>query len=138
MPKLKLRYEQTHVSEDIMEERLELCRWYLALTRTMQELTFPQQSRGFGSNLELMLVLMGVFIGDAEGRHVTATKIAHHCGLSRPAVYRRLAELIKLGKVVRDEHSYFVAPGAAPLDPEGHLPAVLRKFPPLSRPKRTV
>lgn len=137
MPKLKLRYEQSHVPDETLEERLELCRWYLALTRTIQDLTFPQRRVGFGSNLELMLVLMGVFIGDAEGRPTTATKIANHCGLSRATVYRRLDQLIKLGKVTREKRSYFVAPGAAPSDPGNLLPTILDKFPAARRPKRT-
>jgi len=135
---LKLRHDQSHVPDETLQQRLELCRWYLALTRTIHELTFPQDEGGFGSNLELMLVLMGVFIGDAEGRPTTATKIAVHCGLSRQTVYRRLEELIALGKVTRERRSYFVAPGAAPLDPQNLLPAILDKFPVSKRPNRTL
>lgn|GEM_PF-3743786 len=135
---MKLRHDQSHVPDETLQQRLELCRWYLALTRTIHELTFPQDEGGFGSNLELMLVLMGVFIGDAEGRPTTATKIAVHCGLSRQTVYRRLEELIALGKVTRERRSYFVAPGAAPLDPQNLLPAILDKFPVSKRPNRTL
>jgi hypothetical protein len=120
-----------------MQERLELSRWYLALTRTMHELSFPGEPGGFGSNLEMMLVFMGVFIGDAEERPTTATKIANHCGLSRTTVYRRLEQLIARKKVVRDGRCYFIAPGAAPIDAEDLLPKVLDKFPATRRPIRT-
>lgn len=137
MPKMKLRYPQTQVPIETMEWRLELGRWYLALTRTMHELSFPEERSGFGSNLELLLVYIGVFIGDAEGRPTTATKIANHCGLSRSTVYRRLDELIGKNKVVREGRSYFIAPGAAPTDAEGLLSKVLEKVPATKRPIRT-
>jgi len=137
MPRMKLRHTQTHVPIETMEERLDLARWYLALTRTMHELSFPEERGGFGSNLEMMLVFIGVFIGDAEGKPTTPTKIANHCGLSRSTVYRRLEQLRELKKVVKEGRSYFIAPGAAPLDPEGALPKVLEKFPATKRPIRT-
>lgn len=137
MPKIKLRHTQTHVPVETIEERLELCRWYLSLTRTMHELSFPEEKGGFGSNLEMMLVFIGVFIGDAEGKPTTPTKIANHCGLSRSTVYRRLGQLCDLNKVVREGKSYFIAPGAAPLDAENLLPKVLEKFPATRRPIRT-
>jgi hypothetical protein len=103
----------------------------------MHELSFPEDRAGFGSNLELLLVFIGVFIGDAEGRPTSATKIANHCGLSRSTVYRRLEELIAKKKVVREGRSYFIAPGAAPIDAENLLPRVLEKFPATVRPIRT-
>jgi hypothetical protein len=137
MPKMKLRHAQTHVPVETMEERLELGRWYLLLTRTMHELSFPEDRAGWGSNLELLLVFIGVFIGDAEGRPTTATKIANYCGLSRSTVYRQLNDLIAKKKVVREGRGYFIAPGAAPVDAEGLLPKVLEKFPATKRPIRT-
>lgn len=137
MPKLKLRHDQAPVARETLEERLDLCRWYLALTRTMYELTFPGGGASFGSNMELMLVIIGVFVGDAEGMPTTATKIAGHCGLSRATVYRRLDELMTMGKVTREGRNYFIAPGAAPLDGQNLLPKVLDKFPAIRRPKRT-
>lgn len=137
MPKLKLRHDQSPVTDETLQERLDLCRWYLALTRTVHELAFPRAKGGFGSNTELLLVFMGVFIGDAEGRPTTATKIANHCGLSRATVYRRLEQLMTLKKVTREGRSYFVAPGAAPIDTQNTLPAILDKFPAAKRPNRT-
>jgi hypothetical protein len=137
MPKLKLRHPQVHVGADVMQQRLDLCRWYLALTQTMYEMTFPDHRGGFGSNMELMLVLIGVFIGDAEGRPTTATKIAGHCGLSRATVYRRLDQLITMRKITREGRNYFIAPGVAPADEQGLLSRVLEKFPSNARPNRT-
>jgi hypothetical protein len=137
MAKMKLRYPQTHVPTDIMEWRFELGRWYLALTRTMNELSFPEDRAGFGSNLELLLVYIGVFVGDAEGRPTSATSISHHCGLTRPTVYRRLEELIARKRVVREGRNYFIAPGAAPIDGNNLLLKVLDKCPATKRPIRT-
>lgn len=136
--KLKLRHAQTHVATDVIQERLDLCRWYLSLTRTMHELTFPLDKAGFGSSMELMLVFIGVFIGDAEGRPTTATKIAVHCGMARASVYRRLKQLMAMGKVTRERRNYYIAPGAAPIDERGLLPTVLDKFPANRRSKRTL
>lgn len=126
---LKLHYPQRHVGADTIKQRLELSRWYVALTRIMCDLTFPDDPSGFGSNVELLLVLMGVFIGDAEGRPTTATKISSYCGIPRATVYRRLDRLIQLKKVARDGQSYHLAPGASVIDRNGQLPKILRKFP---------
>jgi hypothetical protein len=137
MPKqIKMRHEQAHLAIETLEDRLELCKWYLVLTRTLHELTFPNLG-SFGSNVELMLVMMGVFIGDAEGRPTTATKIANHCGMSRQAVYRRLEQLTDMKKVIREGKNYYIAPGVAPLDVDNRLPQVLEKFPATKRPIRT-
>jgi AraC-like DNA-binding protein len=134
--RMKMRHAQPQVPIDTMVFRLELSRWYMSLTRSIHELCFPEDTAGFGANLELMLVWIGVFIGDAEGRPTTATKIATHCGMSRQTVYRRLEQLINMGKVVREGRCYFVAPGAAPAE-NGHLPKVLEKLPAAVRPIRT-
>jgi hypothetical protein len=137
MPKMKLRHAQTHIPIETMEWRLDLGKWYLALTRALYEISFPEDRSGFGSNLELLLVYIGVFIGDAEGRPTTATKIANYCGLSRSTVYRRLEELIEKKKVVREGRGYFIAPGAAPIDADSILAKVLDKVPTTRRPIRT-
>lgn len=137
MAKLNLRHDQYPVPVDTIQERLDLCRWYLALTRTMHDLTFPKKRGGYGSDMELMLVLMCIFIGDAEGRPTSATKISNHCGLSRTTVYRCPEKLIALKKVARDGRNYFLAPGAAAIDAKNALPAILAKFPATRRPNRT-
>lgn len=123
MPQLK--FQQSHVTSAQLQERLEVARMYVALTREMLEIAFPGNSR---ADLETLLVLICVFIGDAEGRSTTATKVASHSGLSRTAVYRRLDLLQKLKKIVRTGDTYHIAAGALSADANGRLARIFRKF----------
>jgi hypothetical protein len=121
----ELKFPQTHIPPTQLREKLEVARMYVALTREMLDMAFPASER---TDLEALLVLVCVFIGDAEGRSTTATKLASHSGLSRPAVYRRLARLKKLKKVVRVGDTYHLAPGAVVSDEKGRIAKILRKF----------
>lgn len=125
---LKLRHPQTHVPLERMRERLKLAQIYVLLTRMFSEMAFPQRAKNYGSDLEMLLVLVCVFIGDSEGRPTTVTKIASHAGMPRATVYRRLEQLCKLKKIVRLKRSYFIAPGAASPDDHGRLTKILESF----------
>lgn len=128
MSQLKLRYPQPQVPPGRLREKLNLSRMYVSLTRELYEMAFPKRSRGFGSDVETLLVLLCVFIGEADGRPTTPTKLALHSGLSRPTVYRRLDQLMQLKKVVRIGHSYHIAEGAAAFDKNGRLAKILDNF----------
>ena len=121
----ELKFPQTHVSPALLREKLDVARMYVALTRELLEMAFPAHDRG---DVETLLVLICVFIGDAEGRSTTATKISSHSGLSRTAVYRRLELLQKLKKIVRVGGTYHLAPGSIAPDPNGRIAKIIRKF----------
>jgi hypothetical protein len=125
---LKLRFEQTHVPAERLRERLRLARLYILLTRTFHEMAFPHTAKSYGSNIEALLVLVCVFIGDAEGRPTTVTKIASHAGLPRATVYRRLEQLCAIKKITRVGRSYYLASGAAHPDDHGRLSKILEGF----------
>lgn len=97
---------------------------YVGLTRASYEIAFPTR-KTFGADLETMLVLMGVFLGDAEGRPTSVTKIAAYCGLPRASVYRRLGDLIELKKVERVGRNYFLAEGAVTPDRQQKLSRII-------------
>ena len=118
----KLYNPQPHVPPGVMREKLDLAEMYVALTRAMMDMSVPN------SDLETMLVLLIVFIGDAEGRTTTATKIAAHSRIPRSNVYRRLNELINLKKIVRVGRNYRLAEGAATVDEHKRLMRILDKF----------
>ena len=121
----ELKFPQSHVTSAQLSEKLDVARMYVALTREMLDMAFPASER---TDLEALLVLICVFIGDAEGRSTTATKVASHSGLSRPAVYRRLEYLKKAKKIVRVGSTYHIAPGAMVNDEQGRIAKILRKF----------
>ncbi len=128
MSKLKLRYTQPGLPIEIIEERLRFARLYVDLTRTFHEIAFPKNAKGFGSDLETLMVLICVFIGDAEGRPTTATKIASHAGMPRATVYRRLEQLIKINKVKRIARNYYLAPGGASPNDHGRISKLLNGY----------
>lgn len=119
---------QGRVSAEQIRERLRVVRLYLALTRTIYELAFPQAAGSFGAEVETLLVALCVFIGDAEGRPMSASKIAIQAGLPRASVYRRLERLTRLKKIVRVGRSYHYAENALTPDENGRLRRILAKF----------
>jgi hypothetical protein len=127
MASLRMRFSQ-RVPPEQLRQRLKVARMYVNLTRTMHQLAFPKSKKGFGAELETMLVLMCVFIGDAEGRPMSASKIASFAGLPRATVYRRLEHLIRQKKIVRVGNAYHYAKDAVSPDPRGQLHRLIDNF----------
>lgn len=125
MPDLKLRYPQTHISPAGLRQKLRLSQTYIDLTRELMAMAFNGKG---GADIDALLVLLCVFVGDAEGRTTTATKISSHSGIARQSVYRRLDLLIKLGKVVKSGHNYHLTEGAAVADEKGRLARILNNY----------
>jgi hypothetical protein len=113
---------------DQIRERLSIARLYVAMTRTLHEVTFPQSESGYGAELESLLVALCVFIGDAEGRPMSASKIAIYAGLPRASVYRRLERLAKQKKIIRVGRAYHCAESAGSSDDYGRLRRLLDNF----------
>lgn len=125
MPDLKLAYPQTHVSPSALRQKLKISQIYIDLTRELLGMAFPKRN---GSDLETLLVLLCVFVSEAEGRRTTATKIASQSGLARQSVYRRLDRLCTIGKILKVGRNYHLAPGAAIVDESGRLSRILNNF----------
>jgi hypothetical protein len=81
LPMPKLHNRQSLVTNGKLRERLGIAMAYVELTRVMCEM-------GFGGeiHMETLLTALCVFIGEAEGRPTTATKIAQHSGLPRATI----------------------------------------------------
>jgi hypothetical protein len=125
---IRLRFFQSHIPPERLSERLFLSQLYLLLTTAFFDVALPRKIRHVGIDITTLLVLICVFIGDAEGKPATATKIASHCGLPRPTVYRRLEQLLKLKKITRIGRNYFVAPEGASPDDRGRLASIIHKI----------
>ncbi|RZN19490.1 hypothetical protein [Bradyrhizobium sp. Leo121] len=125
MTELKLYYPQSHIPPGRLREKLDVSRMYVALTREMLDMAFPDRR---DVDLETLVVLLCVFIGDAEGRITTAAKLAAHSGQPRPSVDRRLKLLLKLKKVERVGRNYRLAQGAATPDERGRLARILDRY----------
>ncbi|KWN15868.1 hypothetical protein WM21_11880 [Burkholderia ubonensis] len=70
---------------------------------TMRALSWALlRERRFGARAGDVLILMGVMIGEAEGKPLSAYKLAYLVGMPRPTVIRRLARLTRDGLVMRD------------------------------------
>lgn len=54
------------------------------------------------SSADLVMLCAAVFIGQSEGRLMTAGKIADYIGMPRPSTIRKLQALRKRGVVVRE------------------------------------
>lgn len=107
-----LRYPQPRVDRDSISLRLKLAKALVGLTRLLADIAYPDGAQELVSDLDMLMVLVCVFIGDGEGRPMTATKISHFSGLPRSTVYRRLETLIKIKKIVRRGKNYFYAKNA--------------------------
>lgn len=55
----------------------------------------------FGRDVDLLVVMLAVLIGDFEERPLSETKIAHYTGIARGTVQRKLATLIRRGVIER-------------------------------------
>jgi hypothetical protein len=124
---LKLYNPQPKVASPVeLRKRLAIAKMYLALTHEMRSRLFNAKRHNIrGTDLETLLVLIAVFIGEAEQRPTTPTKIASHSGIPRGTVYRRLNDLIKLKKVVKVGHNYHLAQDALTADKKGRLMRIL-------------
>lgn len=70
---------------------------------TMRALSWALlKERRFGARAGDVLILMGVMIGQAEGKPLSAFKLADLVGIPRPTVMRRLARLTRDGLLMRD------------------------------------
>jgi hypothetical protein len=126
---LRFHNQQPHISEGKLRERVKLAHLYVNLTRAMYEVTLLKKAEKSGCDLEALLVLLCIYVGDVEQRPTSATKVASHAGLSRGTVYRRLGLLIKLKKVMRNGRNYHIAPGAAAdYEPNRHISKILEGF----------
>lgn len=126
MPTLKFHHPQTHLSAQELRDRVKLARTYVALTHTYRDLFFPNGKKM--GDFETLLVLVCVFIADAEGASTSVTKLGAYSRLPRPTVYRRLAQLCKLGKIVKVGRSYYLAPSSVSRDDRGRIAKILREL----------
>lgn len=91
------------------DERLFVARFAIDLNRELYRTLFPTRAPGFAGGLDTLMVACCVTIGHAEGRPMSASKIAAFLGLSRMTTTRRLAELEMVGAIERRSRRYYVS-----------------------------
>ncbi len=91
------------------KQRVEILKMLLEVMRGFCSAYF--NGSRFGSCAPDLILVGAIFVGQAEGRPMNATKLAAFAGMPRATVIRRLAVLIREGLVVR-AGSGFVVPEA--------------------------
>jgi hypothetical protein len=99
----------TEINIPNREERLRICRLMVGLAKEVNTDIFGAESN-FGMELDTVFIACVVMIGHAEGRPMTANKIALYLGMPRTTVLRKLAKLLRLNIVLRSGAKYFVSP----------------------------
>lgn len=107
---------------------LRMGRAYVELTRALHQMLLPETAGHFGAENETLLVLTAIYIGDAENRPMSATKIAGYVGVPRASVYRRLERLTAEGRIQRCGRAYRLAPGTMRGDPTGQIRRIMARF----------
>jgi DNA-binding transcriptional ArsR family regulator len=62
---------------------------------------------GPAPHIESLLLLWTIYIGQAESRPFSASKIALYTGMPRPSVIRKLAPLVEAGKVEKTRRGLY-------------------------------
>ena len=83
------------------EQRATILRLVLDLTRTLAAGLLGQDR--FGASADDLLLVAAVAVGEAEGKPLSAWKLAEQAGIPRPSVVRKLGELEALGLVRKVE-----------------------------------
>ncbi len=84
----------------LQKETLIVCRLLVSIVRTTAAIF--EDGHTFSHTVPDVLLCAAIFIGEAEGRPMTAGKVATYIGMPRPTVLRRITALIDLGHVSRD------------------------------------
>jgi len=99
MPYRSVRFAKHH---------LHIAKLALTIMRTASLVYFNEQN--FGSCAPEVLMCIGIFIGQLEGRPMSAMKLAQYIGMPRATVIRKLTELMSRGLVERYGRSAYLLP----------------------------
>src|SRR5262249_10829951 len=83
-----------------------VARLVLSLLRTVRSAYTPELTLEQAS--EFLFLMMHLFIGHAQGKPLSASKLAHIAEMPRTTVLRRLTALIELGYLERIGNSYYL------------------------------
>src|SRR5262247_807550 len=87
-------------------ERARVARLVLSLLHTVRSAYTPELTLEQAS--EFLFLMMHLFIGHAQGRPLSASKLARIAEMPRTTVLRRLTALIELGYLERISNSYYL------------------------------
>ncbi|WP_155755013.1 helix-turn-helix domain-containing protein [Burkholderia pseudomultivorans] len=98
-----------------MTQKIHKARQRALLARTMldtlREFCAAYLSRKrFGSRADELVLLAAVFVGQAEGRPMNASKLAAYAGIPRPTVIRKLQALARRGVLERIDGGLYALP----------------------------
>jgi hypothetical protein len=85
---------------DLSVIRITTAKLTLGVLQTLNRARF-QRSGDLGANLDMIVIGLGIYIGQHEGRPFTTAKLALYLGMKRPTVHRRIKQLVEAGIVQR-------------------------------------
>lgn len=92
------------------EQRTTILRLVLDLARILSAGLLGQER--FGASADDLLLVTAVAVGEAEGKPLSAWKLAEQAGIPRPSVVRKLTELEAIGLVRKvDATRWGLGPG---------------------------
>lgn len=71
-----------------------------------------------------VIICVGIFVGQAEGRPMSSSKLSDFISMPRPTVIRRLKELEACGKAIRTDTGAWILP----VDKDGRCPMMEKMF----------
>ena len=86
-------------------ERFALASAYIALTRVMVDSVFGKKP----ADHSMLLIGAAIMVGHAEGKPMSATKIAQYIDLPRSTVIRKLNQFLNAGVIARHGNMYLLS-----------------------------
>lgn len=88
--------------------RVPIAKMVLYMMRIASE-HYMKTSR-FGAEADDLLLGCAVFVGQAERRPMSASKLAEYAGIPRPTAIRKLAQMHDMGILERTESGHYLIP----------------------------
>lgn len=82
---------------NLTKQRLIVAKYILEALREVSEIHFGTGK--LASRADEVLICTAIFIGQAEGRPLTVSKLADYIGMPRPTAIRKVASLVRRGIV---------------------------------------
>ena len=98
-PKIERRHDRAHI-----------CSLMIKLLAAASKAVYGPNL--MGSTIDGLLVALAVSQSHAEGKPMTASKLAHYLSIPRTTVLRRLDDLVARGTVTKEGSYYFFDPDA--------------------------
>lgn len=97
------------------DDRLAIAHMLVEVAKSYHSIIYPEGN--FAANIDGVFISACVFIGDAEHKPMSATKIAHYLGMPRTTVLRKLKDLEARDVIRRHGNVYLISPSRSDKPP---------------------